>query len=74
MIRLKLAEIMARYKISNKALVEALSLSPIAISNLKNSDYLPELNSNKLCNISNALSRLSGVRITPFDLMEYSEK
>lgn len=65
---------MARYKISNKALVEALSLSPTAIYNLKKSDYLPELNSNKLCNISNALSRLSGVRITPFDLMEYSEK
>ena len=73
MIRWRLAEIMARYRISNKALVEALGLSPTAISNLKNASSLPELNSDKLCNISGALSELSGVRITPFDLMEYIE-
>lgn len=73
MLRWKLAEIMARHKITNKALVEVLNLSPTAISNLKNSEYLPELNSNKLCNLSQALSKLSGSKITPFDLMEYIE-
>lgn len=62
---------MASYKITNKALVEALNLSFTAISNLKNSNYLPELNTNKLCNISQAISNLAGVKITPFDLMEY---
>lgn len=64
---------MARHKITNKASVKALNLSPTAISNLKKSDYLPELNSNKICNLSHALSQLAGVKITPFDLMEYIE-
>jgi DNA-binding Xre family transcriptional regulator len=73
MLRWRLAEIMARYKITNKALVEILNMSLTAISNLKNSDCLPELNSNKLCNISRALSSLTGIKITPFDLMEYIE-
>lgn len=73
MLRWKLAEIMARYKITNKALVEALNLSPTAISNLKNSDCLPELNSDKFCKLSHALTKLTGVRITPFDLIEYIE-
>lgn len=61
---------MARYKITNKALVEALNLSHTALFNLKNFGYLPELNSN-ICNIFQAISNLAGVKITPFDLMEY---
>lgn len=74
MIRWRLAEIMARHKIANKALVETLDVSHAAISNLKNSDLLPELNSQKLCKLASVLSKLSGVRIAPFDLMEYIEK
>lgn len=73
MIRWKLAEIMARYKITSKALANALKLSPTSVSNMKNSSYLPELGSDRICQVSKALTDLSGTRITPFDLMEFIE-
>ena len=74
MIRWKLAEIMARYKVTSRALASTLKLSATAISNMKNSDHLPELGSDRICQVSNALTELTGTKITPFDLMEFIEK
>lgn len=74
MIRWKLAETMARYRVTSKALAKALKVSPTAIPNIKNADCLPELGSNKLCQISDALSELAETKMSPFDLMEHIEK
>lgn len=40
---------------------------------MNNSNYLPELGSNRICQISNALTELAWVKIIPFDLMEFIE-
>lgn len=74
MIRWRLAEIIVRHKITSKALAGDLEISRTALSNLKNSDRLPELGSSKHRQISDALSRLTGKKFTPFDLMGYTEE
>jgi len=38
-----------------------------------NSSYLPELGSNRLCQVFSALTELTGTKIIPFDLMEFIE-
>ena len=75
LIRWRLREVMARYKIKAKDLAHELQQSPNSISNLRNSDTMPRLDGDSLNNLCNALNRLApdaSVEITPMTLIDYS--
>lgn len=72
-LRWKLAEIMVRYRIKSKTLSEALNMSLTAVSNLRNATVLPKLGGERICQIAEVISELSGKKITPYDLMECVE-
>lgn len=74
MLRFKLAEIMAKYRITGEKLRDKIGLSKQGMSNLKNSDKLPEIGSDRLCQLAKSISELSGHRINPLDLIEYTEE
>ena len=75
LIRWRLREVMARYKIKTKDLAQELGRAPNSISNLRNSDTMPRLDGESLNNLCNALNRLAPdaqVEITPMTLIDYS--
>lgn len=64
---------MFTHRITSKSLAEALGISQTSMCHLKNRLLLPELGSERLCKIAKCLSNLSGTKISPMDLMEYTE-
>lgn len=68
----KMAEVMARYKIGGKNLAKYLGVRGNAVSNLKNAETMPRLDGDKLNSLCNGLSKLSGVEISPNDLLEFT--
>ncbi len=58
-VRWKLREVMARRKITNKALADELKVHPTSISRLKNQDVLPEIGGEALGQLINAINKLS---------------
>ncbi|MUG92831.1 helix-turn-helix domain-containing protein [Scytonema sp. UIC 10036] len=55
----KLREVMARRKITNKALADEMKVHPTTISRLKTQDVLPEIGGETLCQLINAINKLS---------------
>jgi putative transcriptional regulator len=55
----KLREVMARRKITNKALADELKVHPTTISRLKTQDVLPEIGGEVLGQLINAINKLS---------------
>ena len=72
MIRWKLAEIMARYRIKGGDLGDYLGIKDNAVSNLKNAETMPRIDGNRLNSLCHGLTRLSGNEITPNDLIEFT--
>ena len=58
-VRWKLREVMARRKITNKALSDELRVHPTSISRLKTQDVLPEIGGETLRQLINAINKLS---------------
>ncbi len=58
-VRWKLREVMARRKITNKALADELKVHPTSISRLKTQDVLPEIGGDVLCQLINGINKLS---------------
>lgn len=71
-IKWRLAEIMARYKIKGNELADKLKVRPNTISNLKNAHTMPRLDGDKLNDLCIALTQLADEHITPSHLIEYS--
>ena len=77
MIRWKLRELMAKYKITNRQLAEALDKHETSISRIKTSDTMPRLDGEQLNDICQGLTiclwkkRINRL-ITPEDLIEYT--
>jgi putative transcriptional regulator len=69
-IRWKLAEVMARYRISGKALAEELNVRDATVSNLKNCDTIPRIDGERINQLCQALSKLAGTKIRFCDLYE----
>jgi putative transcriptional regulator len=71
LIRWKLNELMARHRITNKALGALIERHETSVSRLRSADTMPRLDGNDLERICKALSDLSGDRITSADLLEH---
>lgn len=71
MIRWRLAEIMARYKIRGVDLAKYLNVRANAVSTLKNADTMPRIDGEKLDQICHGLTILSGAEVRPSDLIEF---
>ncbi len=74
LIRWRLREVMARYKIKAKDLAEELGHSRNSISNMRNSDTMPRLDGyllNDLCNALNKLAPDLQQKISPMHLIDY---
>ena len=74
MIRWRLNEVMARYKITGKALAEELKVRQESISNWRTSETMPRINGNKVDSLLKALSKLAGETIVFADLYEESQQ
>ncbi len=75
LIRWRLREIMARYKIKAIELAKELNVSANSVSNLRNSDTMPRIDGYSLNNLCNALNRLAPYapeEITPLTLIDYT--
>ena len=75
LIKWRLAEVMARYRIKGSDLAEYMGVSDNAISKLKKAKTLPRLGGerlNLLCNGLNKLAQDKEGEITPADLIDYS--
>ncbi len=75
LIRWRLREVMARYKIKAKDLAKELGQTPNSISNLRNSDTMPRLDGYSLNNLCNALNNLAPniqQEISPMTLIDYT--
>jgi len=75
LIRWRLREIMARYRIKAIDLAEDMQVSANSVSNLRNSESMPRLDGStlsKLCNSLNKLATNLEEEITPMSLIEYS--
>jgi len=55
----KLREVMARRRITNKALADELNVHPTSISRLKTQDVLPEIGGETLAELINAINKLN---------------
>jgi DNA-binding Xre family transcriptional regulator len=74
LIKWRLREVMARYRIKAKDLAKELKLSANAISNLRQSETMPRLDGdslNRLCNALNTLAKGLDREITPATLIDY---
>jgi DNA-binding Xre family transcriptional regulator len=77
LIRWRLNEVMARYRIKGSDLAERLELSTNAISRLKNAKTMPRIDGDRLNTLCNALNKLAedaenlNAEITPAVLIEY---
>lgn len=75
LIKWRLREVMARYRIKSIDLAKEMGISPNAVSNLRKSDTMPRLDGESLNNLCNALNTLAlGLEeeITPTTLLDYS--
>lgn len=70
-IKWKLAEVMARYKISGTTLAKSLGVGTNAISNLKNATTMPRINGDRLNELCSQIEELSGQSFALSELMEY---
>ncbi|MGB5712241.1 MAG: helix-turn-helix transcriptional regulator [Waterburya sp.] len=76
MLRWKLREVMARAKITNRELAEALCVHDTTVSRMKTTDTMPRIDGNTLDNLCNCLLRLyeekgiDGI-VMPSDLFEF---
>jgi DNA-binding Xre family transcriptional regulator len=73
--RWKLAELMARHKVTNKEMAEYLGMRPNSITDLKKADSMPRINGEQLDRIAAALSALSKINepVKGLDLLEDRE-
>ena len=74
LIKWRLNEVMARYRIKGNDLAAYLGVSGNAISNLKNARTMPRLTGEKLNTLCNGLNELAQDKereITPADLIDY---
>ena len=75
-IRWKLREVMARRRISNKALAEAMGLHYTSIGRAKSQDIMPELGGETLAKYIDVINRLSADQYgicSLEELIEYEE-
>jgi putative transcriptional regulator len=72
-VRWKLREVMARRKITNRALASELQVHPTSISRLKTQDVLPEIGGDALRQLINAINKLSVGGFESCDLSELIE-
>ena len=75
LIKWRLREIMARYRIKGIELAQEIGISTNAVSNLRNSETMPRIDGQSLNNLCNALNKLAlnpEREITPNDLIEYT--
>ena len=75
LIRWRLREVMARYKIKAIDLAKELGMSANSISNLRNSDTMPRIDGyslNNLCNALNTLAPDAQQEISPITLIDYT--
>jgi putative transcriptional regulator len=70
--RWKLAELMARHKITNKELAVYLDMRPNSITDLKKADSMPRINGEQLDRIAAAITALSKINefVKGVDLLE----
>ena len=73
-IRWKLNELMARYRLTNKALGAKLDRHETSVSRIRTAETMPRIDGHDLDRLCIALSELSGDRITPADLLERIDK
>ncbi|WP_026736557.1 helix-turn-helix domain-containing protein [Fischerella sp. PCC 9605] len=71
MIRWRLRELMARYKVGTSDLAKEVGVSGNSISNLKAADEMPRIDGHRLNDLCHGLSKLTGRKITPWDFIEY---
>jgi putative transcriptional regulator len=72
-VRWKLREVMARRKITNRALALELQVHPTTISRLKSQDVLPEIGGETLRQLINAINKLSVDGFGSCNLLELLE-
>lgn len=77
LIRWRLNEVMARYRIKGSDLAGLLQLSDNAISNLRNAETMPRIDGKRLNDLLDGLNHLAqnieqGRILYPQDLIEYS--
>ena len=75
LIKWRLREVMARYRIKAIDLAKEIGVSPNSVSNLRNSESMPRLDGSSLNNLCNALNKLAinlEEEITPFTLIDYT--
>ncbi|MGA1133298.1 MAG: helix-turn-helix domain-containing protein [Prochlorotrichaceae cyanobacterium] len=75
MIRWRLNEVMARYRVLAKDLADFIGVSSNVISNLRKSDNMPRLDGERLEQLCIGITKLSkiGANVTPYDLIAYLE-
>jgi|JI8StandDraft_2_1071088.scaffolds.fasta_scaffold78984_3 putative transcriptional regulator len=69
----RLNELMARHRVSGKALADELGISTNAVSALRTAETMPKINGDRLDQIAAALTKLSelGETVRGVDLLEY---
>lgn len=77
MLRWKLREVMARGKLTNRELAQAMGVHETSISRMKTSDTMPRIDGDTLNNLCNALTKLfreKGIDliISPTELFDFS--
>jgi DNA-binding Xre family transcriptional regulator len=75
LIKWRLREVMARYRIKAVDLAEEIGVSPNSVSNLRNSESMPRLDGSSLNYLCNALIMLAinlEEVITPITLIDYT--
>lgn len=75
LIKWRLREVMARYRIKAVDLAQEIKVSPNSVSNLRNSESMPRLDGSSLNNLCNALNKLAinlEEEITPITLIDYT--
>lgn len=70
MIRWKLNEVMARYKITGVDLAKELGIRVESVSNLRNSETIPRIGGERIQDLCQALSKLAQTKIRLSDLYE----
>jgi putative transcriptional regulator len=76
MLRWKLREVMARAKITNRELAQALKVHETSVSRMKTADTMPRIDGDTLDNLCNCLIKLyeeKGINqiVMPTDLFEF---
>ncbi len=72
-VRWKLREVMARRKITNKALADKLKVHQTSVSRLKTQDVLPEIGGEMLGQLIDAINQLSAEGFSLCSLAELIE-